>query len=53
MYISLNVIFFPAIFEVHEDFFMYKSGIYRYSNVTQNEGGEARKSGYHSVRLLG
>lgn len=42
-----------AIFEVREDFYMYKSGVYQYSNLTRNDPPAARKSAYHSVRLLG
>ncbi|KAK7100347.1 tubulointerstitial nephritis antigen-like [Littorina saxatilis] len=42
-----------AIFEVKEDFYMYKSGVYQYSGLTSNDPPEARKSAYHSVRLLG
>ncbi|XP_076439786.1 putative peptidase C1-like protein F26E4.3 [Babylonia areolata] len=42
-----------AIFEVPEDFFMYKSGVYQYTAVTRNDPPKARKSAYHSVRILG
>jgi len=34
--------------KVHQDFFMYQSGIYRYTGL-----GEARQVGYHSVRIVG
>ncbi|CAH1778480.1 unnamed protein product [Owenia fusiformis] len=38
-----------ATFVVHEDFFMYKSGIYRHSVAADDIG----LSGYHSVRIVG
>ncbi|CAH1778641.1 unnamed protein product, partial [Owenia fusiformis] len=38
-----------ATFAVHEDFFMYKSGIYRHSVAADDIG----LSGYHSVRIVG
>lgn len=37
-----------ATMKVHQDFFMYQSGIYRYTGL-----GEARQVGYHSVRIVG
>ncbi|KAL8597864.1 hypothetical protein ACOMHN_061397 [Nucella lapillus] len=42
-----------AIFRVQEDFYMYRSGVYQYTDLTRNEGSQARLSGYHSVRILG
>ena len=33
---------------VHPDFYLYKSGVYRYSGL-----GAQQRSGYHSVRILG
>ncbi|CAH1778481.1 unnamed protein product [Owenia fusiformis] len=38
-----------ATFAVHEDFFMYKSGIYSHSAAADDIG----LSGYHSVRIVG
>ncbi|CAH1782378.1 unnamed protein product [Owenia fusiformis] len=38
-----------ATFAVHEDFFMYKSGIYKHSFAPDDIG----LSGYHSVRIVG
>ncbi|XP_041360267.1 uncharacterized peptidase C1-like protein F26E4.3 [Gigantopelta aegis] len=42
-----------ATFQVKEDFYMYKSGVYRYSNLSRDEAPENRLSGYHSVRIIG
>lgn len=42
-----------AIFEVKEDFFMYKSGVYQWSGITYDHPPAPRKSGYHSVRIMG
>ncbi|KAL8570705.1 hypothetical protein ACOMHN_039140 [Nucella lapillus] len=42
-----------ATFEVPEDFFMYKSGVYQYTDVTRNDPPRARKSAHHSVRIIG
>ncbi|XP_072532237.1 tubulointerstitial nephritis antigen-like [Salminus brasiliensis] len=42
-----------AILNVHEDFFTYKSGIYRYTNVNFNKAPQYRKHGTHSVRITG
>ncbi|GFS22662.1 tubulointerstitial nephritis antigen-like [Elysia marginata] len=44
-----------ATMEVREDFYMYKSGIYSYARVSQRRGENPkyRKSGFHSVRIMG
>ncbi|KHJ47584.1 papain family cysteine protease [Trichuris suis] len=40
-------------FLVHEDFFMYKSGVYRHLRLAAEKGRQYEKSGYHSVRIIG
>ncbi|XP_039595481.1 tubulointerstitial nephritis antigen-like [Polypterus senegalus] len=42
-----------AIMEVHEDFFIYKSGIYRHIPLNENKAPQYRKHGTHSVRIIG
>lgn len=42
-----------AILEVHEDFFMYKSGIYRHTPVAEGKGPKHQKHGTHSVKITG
>ncbi|XP_006274876.1 tubulointerstitial nephritis antigen-like isoform X1 [Alligator mississippiensis] len=42
-----------AIMEVHEDFFMYKSGIYRHTPVAAGKPEHHRRHGTHSVKLTG
>jgi hypothetical protein len=43
-----------ATFEVSEDFFMYKSGVYKHTDLARNKGSKYRTTGsYHSVRVLG
>uniref|UniRef100_A0AAY4E3V5 SMB domain-containing protein n=1 Tax=Denticeps clupeoides TaxID=299321 RepID=A0AAY4E3V5_9TELE len=42
-----------AILEVHGDFFVYKSGIYRHTDVGHHKPAHSRKHGTHSVRILG
>ncbi|XP_026087399.1 tubulointerstitial nephritis antigen-like [Carassius auratus] len=42
-----------AIMEVHEDFFVYKSGIYRHTDVNYLKPSEYRKHATHSVRITG
>ncbi|XP_026785377.3 tubulointerstitial nephritis antigen-like [Pangasianodon hypophthalmus] len=42
-----------AIVEVHEDFFVYKSGIYRHTDVNVHKAPQYRKHGTHSVRITG
>ncbi|KAK3773560.1 hypothetical protein RRG08_022270 [Elysia crispata] len=44
-----------AIMEVREDFYMYKAGVYRYTRLSQRTGESSkyRKSGFHSVRIVG
>lgn len=44
---------FLAILEVHEDFFVYKSGIYRHIDVNVHKAAQYRKHGTHSVRIIG
>lgn len=42
-----------AIIEVHEDFFVYKTGIYRHTDVSSHKAPQYRKHGTHSVKLTG
>ncbi|PIO13883.1 hypothetical protein AB205_0095450, partial [Aquarana catesbeiana] len=42
-----------AIMEVHEDFFVYKSGIYRHTPVMAGEPELYRRHGTHSVKITG
>lgn len=42
-----------AILEVHEDFFMYKSGIYRHTPVAEGKGLKHQRHGTHSVKITG
>ncbi|XP_013389940.1 uncharacterized peptidase C1-like protein F26E4.3 [Lingula anatina] len=42
-----------ATFEVKEDFYMYKDGVYRYTNLARNDPPEFRDTGYHSVKIIG
>ncbi|XP_053563203.1 tubulointerstitial nephritis antigen-like [Bombina bombina] len=42
-----------AIMEVHEDFFMYKSGIYKHTPVMAGEPGHHQRHGTHSVKIIG
>jgi len=37
-----------ATMKVYHDFFLYKSGVYRYSGLA-----DAQQAGYHSVRIIG
>jgi len=39
--------------EVKEDFYMYRSGVYRYSSPPQPPTSSANRTGYHSVRIIG
>jgi hypothetical protein len=40
-----------ATFLVHEDFFMYSGGVYKYADIAP--GQHFKREGYHSVRILG
>lgn len=42
-----------ATFLVHEDFFMYNSGVYRHTELADKKGYRYSASGYHSVRIIG
>lgn len=42
-----------AIMEVHEDFFVYNSGIYKHTDVSFTKPPQYRKHGTHSVRITG
>ncbi|CAB1350720.1 unnamed protein product [Coregonus sp. 'balchen'] len=42
-----------AILEVHEDFFVYKSGIYKHTDVSFTKPPHYRKHNTHSVRITG
>nr|XP_033812957.1 tubulointerstitial nephritis antigen-like [Geotrypetes seraphini] len=42
-----------AIMEVHEDFFLYKGGIYRHTPVTAGKPKHYRRHGTHSVKITG
>lgn len=39
--------------EVHEDFFVYKSGIYKHTDVSFTKPPQYRKHGTHSVKITG
>jgi len=40
---------FLAIMEVHEDFFVYKSGIYRHTDVNSRKPSQYRKHATHNT----
>lgn len=42
-----------ATFLVHEDFFMYKNGVYQHTNLAEKKGQKYLGNGYHSVRIIG
>uniref|UniRef100_A0A8C5DS49 SMB domain-containing protein n=1 Tax=Gouania willdenowi TaxID=441366 RepID=A0A8C5DS49_GOUWI len=42
-----------AIMEVHEDFFVYKSGIYKHTDVSFTKPTQYQKHGTHSVKITG
>ncbi|XP_075057003.1 tubulointerstitial nephritis antigen [Mixophyes fleayi] len=43
-----------AVMTVHEDFFLYKTGIYRYTSVAQKESDDRHGiRGTHSVKIIG
>ncbi|MBN3307541.1 TINAL protein, partial [Amia calva] len=42
-----------AILEVHEDFFVYQSGIYRHTPISDGKPPQFRRHGTHSVRITG
>ncbi|KAJ8334559.1 hypothetical protein SKAU_G00401980 [Synaphobranchus kaupii] len=42
-----------AILEVHEDFFVYQSGVYRHTDASFHKPPQYRKHGTHSVRITG
>ncbi|KAH0631116.1 hypothetical protein JD844_005240 [Phrynosoma platyrhinos] len=42
-----------AIMEVHEDFFMYRTGIYRHTPVAAGKPEQYRRHGTHSVKITG
>lgn len=42
-----------AILEVHEDFFLYRSGIYRHTPVAERKGPKHQRHGTHSVKITG
>ncbi|XP_065600730.1 tubulointerstitial nephritis antigen-like [Cyrtonyx montezumae] len=42
-----------AILEVHEDFFLYKSGVYRHTPVAEGKGPKQQQHGTHSVKITG
>ncbi|RZC37298.1 Peptidase C1 domain containing protein [Asbolus verrucosus] len=48
MYELLNSGPVQATMKVYHDFFTYKSGIYRHTNLSAND-----RTGYHSVRIVG
>ena len=45
--------YFSATMEVKEDFFMYKGGVYRSSLPANFLPPNHRKTGFHSVKILG
>ncbi|XP_075409459.1 tubulointerstitial nephritis antigen-like isoform X2 [Tenrec ecaudatus] len=42
-----------ALMEVHEDFFLYQSGIYRHTPVSLGLSQQYRRQGTHSVKITG
>lgn len=42
-----------ALMLVREDFFVYRSGVYRHTRLTEGLPSNYRASGWHSVRVLG
>lgn len=42
-----------ATFEVKEDFFLYRTGVYRHTPTTKYLPAKFRRSGWHSVRIIG
>ncbi|XP_020839204.1 tubulointerstitial nephritis antigen-like [Phascolarctos cinereus] len=42
-----------ALMEVHEDFFLYKSGIYKHTPVSLGKPERYRQHGTHSVKITG
>ncbi|KAK2184718.1 hypothetical protein NP493_255g00017 [Ridgeia piscesae] len=42
-----------ATMEVKEDFYMYRSGVYRYSLPADHVASNHRRTGFHSVKILG
>ncbi|XP_005997289.1 tubulointerstitial nephritis antigen-like [Latimeria chalumnae] len=42
-----------AIMDVHEDFFVYKSGIYQRTPVSRGKPEQYRRHGTHSVKIIG
>ncbi|XP_069752014.1 tubulointerstitial nephritis antigen-like isoform X2 [Narcine bancroftii] len=42
-----------ALMEVHEDFFVYKSGVYRHTPVMAEKPEKFRRHGTHSVKITG
>uniref|UniRef100_F7FFG2 Tubulointerstitial nephritis antigen like 1 n=2 Tax=Ornithorhynchus anatinus TaxID=9258 RepID=F7FFG2_ORNAN len=42
-----------ALMEVHEDFFLYKDGIYRHTPASNGKPPQFRRQGTHSVKITG
>ncbi|XP_053566370.1 tubulointerstitial nephritis antigen [Bombina bombina] len=42
-----------AVMQVDEDFFLYKTGIYKHTNVTNNKPHKYQMSDTHSVKIVG
>ncbi|XP_070586981.1 tubulointerstitial nephritis antigen-like [Erythrolamprus reginae] len=42
-----------ALMEVHEDFFVYKSGIYQHTPIATGKPEQNRRHGTHSVKITG
>ncbi|KAM4771064.1 tubulointerstitial nephritis antigen [Rhinophrynus dorsalis] len=42
-----------AIMTVHEDFFLYKTGIYKHTDINANKPEEYQMSATHSVKIIG
>uniref|UniRef100_A0A8C8DJ80 Tubulointerstitial nephritis antigen like 1 n=1 Tax=Oryzias sinensis TaxID=183150 RepID=A0A8C8DJ80_9TELE len=49
----IHLFVLAAIMEVHEDFFVYKNGIYKHTDVSLTKPPQYRKHGTHSVRITG
>ncbi|KAM8953056.1 tubulointerstitial nephritis antigen [Pelodytes ibericus] len=42
-----------AVMTVHEDFFLYKTGIYKHTNLAKTKSGRHQMSGMHSIKIVG
>ena len=52
-YSILSSFYLAASFEVKEDFYAYRSGVYKYANAVSGDSPEQRETGWHSIRIIG